>query len=178
MSAPIILCDTAGMTNERWLECRAHGPKGTIPYTVGGSDVAAIFGVSPWTTPLELWMIKKGRMKAPVKSNQEQLMMGHLLEPIAAYWYQEKPAIRFMTTPICISTQITRGLLRTLTAALPVRRTMLPAFWSAKAAPITKPEIGLTMPIPSTMSCSFASIWLWRMWILARFLLLGKQSGT
>lgn len=26
MSAPIILCDTAGMTNERWLECRAHGP--------------------------------------------------------------------------------------------------------------------------------------------------------
>lgn len=82
MSAPIILCDTAGMTNERWLECRAHGPKGTIPYTVGGSDVAAIFGVSPWTTPLELWMIKKGRMKAPVKSNQEQLMMGHLLEPI------------------------------------------------------------------------------------------------
>ena len=69
MSAPIILCDTAGMTNERWLECRAHGPKGTIPYTVGGSDVAAIFGVSPWTTPLELWMIKKGRMKTPVKSN-------------------------------------------------------------------------------------------------------------
>ena len=90
MSAPIILCDTAGMTNERWLECRAHGPKGTIPYTVGGSDVAAIFGVSPWTTPLELWMIKKGRMKPPVKSNQEQLIMGHLLEPIAAYWYQQK----------------------------------------------------------------------------------------
>jgi putative phage-type endonuclease len=90
MSAPIALCDTAGMTNERWLECRAHGPKGTIPYTVGGSDVAAIFGVSPWTTPLELWMIKKGRMKAPIKANQDQLMMGHLLEPIAAYWYQQK----------------------------------------------------------------------------------------
>ena len=90
MSAPIALCDTAGMSNERWLECRAHGPKGTIPYTVGGSDVAAIFGVSPWTTPLELWMIKKGRMKTPIKANQDQLMMGHLLEPIAAYWYQQK----------------------------------------------------------------------------------------
>ena len=75
MSAPIALCDTAGMTNERWLECRAHGPKGTIPYTVGGSDVAAIFGVSPWTTPLELWMIKKGRMYAPIKANLDQLMM-------------------------------------------------------------------------------------------------------
>ena len=86
---PIILCDTKGMSNERWLECRAHGPNGDIPYTVGGSDVAAIFGVSPWTTPLELWRIKKGLMKPPAKSNARQLQMGHLLEPIAAYWYQE-----------------------------------------------------------------------------------------
>ncbi len=86
---PIILCDTKGMSNERWLECRAHGPNGDIPYTVGGSDVAAIFGISPWTTPLELWRIKKGLMKPPVKSNARQLTMGHLLEPIAAYWYQE-----------------------------------------------------------------------------------------
>lgn len=90
MAAPIILCDTAGMTNERWLECRAHGPKGDIPYTVGGSDVATIFGLSPWTTPLELWMIKKGRMKPAAKPNANQLQMGHFLEPIAAYWYQEK----------------------------------------------------------------------------------------
>ena len=52
MSAPNILCDTAGMTNERWLECRAHGPKGDIEYTIGGSDVAAVFGVSPW---VRLW---------------------------------------------------------------------------------------------------------------------------
>ena len=90
MAKPIILCDTAGMTNDRWLECRMHGPKGDIPYTVGGSDVAAIFGVSPWTTPMELWLIKKGRMKPAAKSNSNQLMMGHLLEPIAAYWYGQK----------------------------------------------------------------------------------------
>ena len=90
MAAPILLCDTAGMDNDRWLECRMHGPDGKIPYTVGGSDVAAIFGVSPWTTPLELWMIKKGRMKPPVKANSSQLEMGHLLEPIAAHWYAKK----------------------------------------------------------------------------------------
>lgn len=90
MSAPIILCDTAGMTNEEWLEARMHGPHGKIPYTVGGSDVAAIFGVSPWTTPLELWNIKKGRMKPPKKANANQLEMGHLLEPIAAHWYAKK----------------------------------------------------------------------------------------
>ena len=90
MAAPILLCDTAGMENDRWLECRMHGPDGKIPYTVGGSDVAAIFGLSPWTTPLELWMIKKGRMKPPVKANSSQLEMGHLLEPIAAYWYAKR----------------------------------------------------------------------------------------
>ena len=90
MAKPISLCDTAGMTNDRWLECRMHGPKGDIPYTVGGSDVAAIFGVSPWTTPMELWLIKKGRMKPAAKDNANQLMMGHLLEPIAAYWYGQK----------------------------------------------------------------------------------------
>lgn len=90
MAAPNILCNTAGMSNDRWLECRMHGPLGDIPYTVGGSDVAAIFGVSPWTTPLELWMIKKGRMKPTVKSNAKQLEMGHLLEPIAAHFYAEK----------------------------------------------------------------------------------------
>lgn len=94
MAAPNILCDTAGMTNAQWLAARMHGPSGKIPYTVGGSDVAAVFGVSPWTTPLELWMIKKGRMKPPTKSNANQLEMGHLLEPIAAHWYAKKTGNR------------------------------------------------------------------------------------
>lgn len=90
MAKPNVLCDCAGMSNERLLECRAHGPDGSIPYTVGGSDVAVIFGLSPWVTPLELWMTKKGRMKSPARSNPEQLEMGHLLEPIVAYWYAKK----------------------------------------------------------------------------------------
>lgn len=89
MAAPIKLCDTAGLTNEQWLAYRKHGPKGDIPYTVGGSDVAAIFGLSPWTTPLELWRIKKGLMSTPQKANANQLAMGHLLEPIAAYWFEK-----------------------------------------------------------------------------------------
>ena len=39
MAAPNILCDCTGMSEKRWLECREHGPKGDIEYTVGGSDV-------------------------------------------------------------------------------------------------------------------------------------------
>lgn len=90
MAAPIVLCDCAGMDEKTWLACREHGPKGDIEYTVGGSDVATIFGLSPWTTPLELWLIKKGRMKPKAKPNPLQLEMGHLLEPIAAHFYAER----------------------------------------------------------------------------------------
>ncbi len=90
MAEPNILCDTKGMTRERWLECRKHGPKGDIPYTVGGSDVAAIFGLSPWMTPLELWMAKKDRIKFFPKLNEDQLEMGHLLEPIVAHMFAKK----------------------------------------------------------------------------------------
>lgn len=90
MAAPKILCDTAGMSEKDWLAARMHGPLGDIPYTVGGSDVAAIFGLSPWMTPLELWKIKKGQMKPKEKSNSGQLEMGHLLEPIAAHWFARK----------------------------------------------------------------------------------------
>ena len=42
MAAPKILCDTAGMDRKTWLAVRAHGPDGSIPITIGGSDVAAI----------------------------------------------------------------------------------------------------------------------------------------
>ena len=90
MAAPNILCDCTGMTNEMWLKCREHGPKGNIEYTVGGSDVATIFGLSPWTPPLELWMVKKGRMKPKSPPNPDQLAMGHMLEPIAAHFYAQR----------------------------------------------------------------------------------------
>jgi len=90
MPAPILLCDTKGMDRERWLECRMHGPKGDIEYTLGGSDVATIFGVNPWMTPLELWHIKKGLLEPQEPENPDRLEMGHLLEPIAAHFYAKR----------------------------------------------------------------------------------------
>ncbi|MDR3313882.1 MAG: YqaJ viral recombinase family protein, partial [Oscillospiraceae bacterium] len=84
---PKLLCDTAGMTRERWLDCRMHGPDGKIPYTLGGSDVAAVFGVSPWITPPELWRIKKGLMQPDDSTNIAAKEMGNLMEPIVAQCY-------------------------------------------------------------------------------------------
>ncbi|HBU11351.1 MAG TPA: hypothetical protein DEB31_01035 [Clostridiales bacterium] len=90
MAAPIVLCDTKGMDRERWLECRMHGPDGSIPYTLGGSDISTIFGLNPWMTPLELWHIKQGSVEQSEPDNADQLEMGHLLEPICAHWYGKK----------------------------------------------------------------------------------------
>lgn len=50
---------------------------------MGGSDAAAIMGLSPWATPVELWMKKTGRAEPEKVTPQRQRMFdrGHKLEP-------------------------------------------------------------------------------------------------
>jgi putative phage-type endonuclease len=51
---------------------------------VGGSDVAAILGVSPWKTPHELWLQKTGRAPREeiTPEQQKRFDRGHRLEPV------------------------------------------------------------------------------------------------
>jgi putative phage-type endonuclease len=55
---------------------------------VGGSDVAAIVGVSRWRTPLEVYMDKKG-LAEPIEEN-EAMKMGKMHEPTIIELYNEK----------------------------------------------------------------------------------------
>lgn len=50
---------------------------------LGGSDAAAVMGLSPWSTPVELWMQKTGRQALEKITPQRQRMFdrGHKLEP-------------------------------------------------------------------------------------------------
>ena len=51
---------------------------------LGGSDAAAVMGLSPWATPVELWMKKTGRAPVPVhvdRALQKRHARGHRLEP-------------------------------------------------------------------------------------------------
>lgn len=89
MAKPILLCDTKGMEEEEWLECRRHGPNGDIPFTIGGSEVGAVLGVSPWVTLLELWKDKIGLQPLSKPPNEKRLIMGHMMEPIIAHWFAE-----------------------------------------------------------------------------------------
>lgn len=68
---------------DNWLEWRRQG--------IGGSDAAAILGISPWTTRYQLWEDKTGRSK-PKESNWAQ-ERGTAMEPVARAWYELKTGI-------------------------------------------------------------------------------------
>lgn len=77
------LVSTKAMSREEWLNVRKQG--------IGASDAAAAIGLSPYQSPLELWMIKTGRdgdMPKPDPDDESSPMYwGNVLEPIVAQHY-------------------------------------------------------------------------------------------
>lgn len=62
---------------------------------IGGSDAAAILGVSPWATPLDVYMEKVGQKKAPVDPAREKLFRrGKRMEPIVVDMLIEEYGIK------------------------------------------------------------------------------------
>lgn len=64
---------------EAWLKARTHG--------IGGSDVGAICGVSPFSSARQIYLKKTGQFDESTqmsKAQQERMHFGHLLEPIVA----------------------------------------------------------------------------------------------
>ena len=68
--------------NDGWLEQRKRG--------VGGSDVAAIMGLSPWKSPIEVWLEKTGRAESPDLSDRESVAMGTELEGDVLEMYRRR----------------------------------------------------------------------------------------
>lgn len=68
--------------NAEWLQQRTKG--------VGGSDVAAIMGLSPWRTPLQVWLEKTGREQTQDISDKPYVAFGNTMEPVIGKWYAER----------------------------------------------------------------------------------------
>ncbi|WP_300249581.1 YqaJ viral recombinase family protein [uncultured Subdoligranulum sp.] len=80
---PEVLVDTAGLSEAEWLAWRRKG--------IGGSDAAAILGISPWRTARDLYDDKLGIASAQDDSgNWVALEMGHLLEDLVARIFSKK----------------------------------------------------------------------------------------
>ena len=56
---------------------------------IGSSEAAALFGLSPWSTPWQLYMIKAGKLPAEIL-NKEWVAAGTFIEPAIATWAQHK----------------------------------------------------------------------------------------
>lgn len=80
------LVETKSLSREDWLEVRKNG--------IGGSDAAAAVGLSPYMSPLELWLIKTGRdanlPRPDPHDTAEPIYWGTLLEPIVAASYTKQ----------------------------------------------------------------------------------------
>ena len=59
-------------SNDNWLKLRKAG--------IGGSDAAAILGMTPWKSPYQLWLEKTGEVEAEDISTKEVVHFGHVLE--------------------------------------------------------------------------------------------------
>ncbi|RDZ27468.1 YqaJ viral recombinase family protein [Lysobacter silvisoli] len=79
------LVDTRTLDRGQWLEVRKGG--------IGSSDAAAAVGLSPYTSPLELWTQKTGRAAANTDVADDldsPMYWGTLLEPYVAAAYMRK----------------------------------------------------------------------------------------
>ena len=57
---------------------------------IGASEVAAVLGLSPYMTPVELWLRKTGRATEAETAQTPEQAWGHYMEPVLAQWYADK----------------------------------------------------------------------------------------
>lgn len=81
-SNAVRLVSTKNISREEWLSVRGNG--------IGSSDAAVAVGISPYKSPLELWLEKTGRQAAPDLASNDAVFWGTTLEHIIANVYAER----------------------------------------------------------------------------------------
>ena len=72
---------TTGLSHEQWLKARQYG--------IGGSDVAAILGLNPWKTALDVYLEKIDPEPKDLPMNAK-MKAGKMLENTIADWFAEE----------------------------------------------------------------------------------------
>ena len=79
-----VLTLTKDLTREDWLNARRHG--------LGGSDAAAIAGISPWQSPMAVYLDKIGEV--PDQEESEAMYWGTMLEDIVAGEFTKRTGLK------------------------------------------------------------------------------------
>lgn len=82
---PLVLVSTEKLSRPDWLAYRRQG--------LGGSDAAAVLGISPFRTARDLYYDKLGIVTADDQENWVALEMGTLLEPLVARIFAKKTGL-------------------------------------------------------------------------------------
>lgn len=90
MRAVTVLDSNTQQGSDAWLVARMSG--------IGGSEVAAVLGLNPWQTPVDVWKTKTGRDQR--QETSEVMEWGHRLEPVVAAAYgAEHPEAELAVPP-------------------------------------------------------------------------------
>lgn len=79
-----VLTPTAGMEREEWLRQRRRG--------IGGSDAAAILGLHPFSSPVEVWAEKTGRTRE--QPENEAMWLGRAMEEHVAQRFAQESGVK------------------------------------------------------------------------------------
>lgn len=87
---------TQNLTRAQWLELRRQG--------IGGSDVAAILGLSKWRTPLDVWQDKTATAPVEDREPSQAAHFGTVLEETVAQEFASRTGYRIKTAPGMLQT--------------------------------------------------------------------------
>ena len=83
---PLVLVETSELPREEWLAYRRRG--------IGGSDAAAVLGISPFMTGRDLYYDKLGISAAADDENWVAKEIGHRLEPLVAEIFSKRTGLK------------------------------------------------------------------------------------
>ena len=88
---PDVLTPTADLSREEWLSFRRQG--------IGGSDAAAVLGISPFRTGVDLYYDKLGQPVEDDEQNWVAKEVGTLLEDLVARIFAKKTGLKVWPMP-------------------------------------------------------------------------------
>lgn len=148
---PEVLVDTADLSREEWLDYRRLG--------IGGSDAAAIMGLSPFATIRDLYFDKIG--VTPVIEEEEENWVakevGHRLEDLVAMIFAKKTGLEVFLYEKCSGIRYIRLCWR-MWITLSVSQMEALEFWNVRPAITMQKTNGQMMGFLKTMFCRFVII--------------------
>jgi putative phage-type endonuclease len=134
---------------------------------IGGSEIAALFGESPYLTHYKLWHIKRGDLEEDNLDQDERVMAGKFMEPAVIDWANWKWNLDFYQPKIYVEHWAVEGMACTpdaysksdpdLIAQIKIvdSTRFRPEFgWETEGDTIIKAPLGILLQVQHEMECT------------------------